>query len=299
LENFSQPLHDAAHAVADIRPVARNVPRFPMTVWLHIAQAAAQTAAREPFLRAVLDELVLVHAAPSRIVAATLARRLAAGHAPDPAVAGLVADTLDDDPATLASVEADLGAVTARDPACRSPLHALLHLKGFHALQAHRVAHGLWRRGRIDTAFWLAGLAAAALGVDIHPAVPVGAGVVLDHATGIVVGETAVIEDGVTLLHGVTLGATGKQRGDRHPKVRAGAMIGAGTQVLGDIEIGRMSRVGAGSVVLRDVPAFATVAGVPARVVRRPQSQAGGRFSMNACTPSSAERSIMLHAMVR
>jgi serine O-acetyltransferase len=287
------------HAVADIRRVARNAARFPMTVWLRMAHAATHTAAREPFLRPLLDELVLAPATPARIVAATLARRLAAGHAADPAVATLLADTLDEDPPTLASVEADLDAVTARDPACRSPLHALLHLKGFHALQTHRIAHSLWRRGRIDTAFWLAGLAAAVLGVDIHPAVPVGAGVVLDHATGIVVGETAVIEDGVTLLHGVTLGATGKQRGDRHPKVRAGAMLGAGAQVLGNIEIGAMSRVGAGSVVLSDVPALATVAGVPAQVVRLRQSHAGGRFSMNACTPSSAERSIMLHAMVR
>jgi len=270
-----------------------------MTAWTPIVRAAAQTAAREPFLRPLLEALVLAPATPARIVAATLAHRLAAGHATDPAVAALLADTLDDDPTTLATVEADLDAVTTRDPACRSALHALLHLKGFHALQTHRVAHGLWRRGRLDAAFWLAGLAAVVLGVDIHPAVPVGAGVVLDHATGIVIGETAVIEDGVTLLHGVTLGATGKQRGDRHPKVRAGALLGAGTQVLGNIEVGRMSRVGAGSVVLRDVPAFATVAGVPARVVRVRQSQAGGRFSMNACTPSSAERSIMLHAMVR
>jgi serine O-acetyltransferase len=169
----------------------------------------------------------------------------------------------------LPSVEADLVAVSVRDPACRSPLHALLYFKGFHALQAHRVAHSLWRRGRRDAAAWLANRTALALQVDIHPAVPFGRRVVIDHATGVVIGETALVEDDVTIFHGVTLGATGKHRGDRHPKVRRGALVGAGATVLGNVEIGRCSRVAAGSVVLAPVPPHCTVAGVPARVVRK------------------------------
>jgi serine O-acetyltransferase len=237
--------------------------RDPGLLWCEIGRRAHDTAAREPFLRPMLQEMVLSHATPAKIVAAVLARRLADG-----ALRPLVVDALRDDAGVLAALEADLCAVAARDPACRSPLQALLHFKGFQALQAHRVAHSLWRRGREEVAQWLSGLVSAMLGVDIHPAVPVGRGVVLDHATGIVVGETAVLEDDVTILHGVTLGATGKHGGDRHPKVRRGALLGACAQVLGSIEVGRMSKVGAGSVVLEDVPPQCTVAGVPARVVQ-------------------------------
>jgi serine O-acetyltransferase len=184
------------------------------------------------------------------------------------ALQALFLEVLDATPDVMRQIEDDLLTVVRRDPACRSPLHALLDLKGLHALQTHRIAHRLWQRERFAIAHRLASLASASLGVDIHPAVPIGRGVLLDHATGIVIGETARVEDDVTILQGVTLGATGKQRGDRHPKVRAGALLGAGALVLGNIEIGTMSKVGAGSVVLRDVPAHCTVAGVPARVVR-------------------------------
>jgi serine O-acetyltransferase len=226
-------------------------------------------AAREPVLRRVIDETVLIDSPPAQIVSAVLSRRLGWGDSAQVAtLRTLVLDVLGEDPAVLECLEADLNAVVARDPACGSCVHALLHLKGFHALQAHRVAHSLWQRGRPDVAHWLASQTAAALGVDIHPAVPIGRGVVLDHATGIVIGETAAVETGVTILQGVTLGATGKQRGDRHPKVGRGVLLGAGAKVLGNIEIGRMSKVGAGSVVLDPVPAYCTVAGVPARVVR-------------------------------
>jgi serine O-acetyltransferase len=231
-------------------------------LWGEIGRLAHATAAREPFLRALLHVTVLSHATPAKIVGAVLAQRLGDG-----ALQALVVDTLRDDPDMLACVEADLAAVATRDPACRSSLHALLHFKGFHALQAHRVAHSLWRRGREDLAHWLSSHVSATLGVDIHPAVPVGRRVMLDHATGIVIGETAVVEDDVVILHGVTLGATGKQRGDRHPKVRRGALLGAGASVLGNVEVGAMSKVGAGSIVLDDVPPHCTVAGVPARVV--------------------------------
>ena len=232
-----------------------------------LRRQAHEHVLRDPFLRRLLDELVLAHETAAQIVGAVLVRSLAAGHA-EAALHELLLQVLAEDAGVLLALEADLDAVTTRDPACRSALHALLHLKGFQALQLHRVAHSLWRRQRDGAALWLAGQSALALGVDIHPAVPVGRGVLFDHASGVVIGETAVIDDDVCILHGVTLGATGKQRGDRHPKVRRGAVLGAGACVLGNIEVGAMSRVGAGSVVLAPVPPHATVAGVPARVVR-------------------------------
>jgi serine O-acetyltransferase len=239
------------------------------SLWSEIESQAVEMAAREPMLRQKIDETGF-DATPARIVSAVLSCRLASGHrSAIPLLQTLVLDALGEDPTVLEFLEIDLRTVVAHDPACRSGLHALLHLKGFHALQTHRVAHSLWKRGREDIAHWLASQASATLGVDIHPAVPIGAGVMLDHGTGIVIGETAVVEEGVTILQGVTLGATGKHGGDRHPKVRHGALLGAGAMVLGNIEIGRMSRVGAGSVVLRSVPAYSTVTGVAARVVRR------------------------------
>ena len=237
-------------------------------LWSEIGRLAIEMAAREPLLRHMLDETVLSRETPAEVVGAALSRRLGSHRNHDAALEALVIETLHEDPAVLPSLEADLVAVTTHDPACRSSLHALLHLKGFHALQAHRVAHSLWQRGRLDVAHWLSSQASAGLGVDIHPAVPIGKGVMLDHATGIVIGETAVVEDDVSILQDVTLGATGKERGDRHPKVRRGAMLGAGAKILGNIEIGCMSKVGAGSVVVRAVPPHCTVAGVPARVVR-------------------------------
>jgi serine O-acetyltransferase len=237
-------------------------------LWSGIVRAACTLAELEPALRPMLFETVLPDWRPEAIVGAVLSRRL--GHTRErvTAVEALIVEALCIDPMVRPALEADLAAVTLRDPACRSALDVLLNLRGFHALQTHRVAHSLWRRGRPAVANWLAGCATAAFGVDIHPAVPFGRGVVLDHGTGVVIGETAVVEGGVLILHGVTLGATGKSRGDRHPKVRRGAMLGAGAQILGNIEIGAMSRVGAGSVVIDPVPDHCTVAGVPARVVR-------------------------------
>ena len=238
-------------------------PELPL--WTRVGLEATRAAAREPLLRPRLEALVLRAATPGRIVAAVLAKSLAGD---DERLEAIIDEALLVDRPVLACIEEDLEAVTRRDPACHSVLHALLHLKGFHALAAHRVAHSLWTRGRRDAAAWLAHEASVALGVDIHPAAPFGRRVLIDHATGLVVGETAVVEDDVAILHGVTLGATGKERGDRHPKVRRGAWIGAGAQVLGNIVLGRMSRIGAGSVVLRHVPAHATAVGVPARIVR-------------------------------
>lgn len=164
-------------------------------------------------------------------------------------------------------LRADLQAVYELDPACHRMLEPLLYFKGFHAIQTHRIAHALWRMERKDFAYYLQSRSSSVFQTDIHPAARLGAGIFLDHATGLVVGETAIIEDNVSLLHSVTLGGTGKAGGDRHPKIRRGVLIGAGAKILGNIEIGPCSKVASGSVVLKTVPAGVTVAGVPARVI--------------------------------
>jgi serine O-acetyltransferase len=174
---------------------------------------------------------------------------------------------LDHEPALLDAVRADLLAVLERDPACNRLIEPVLYFKGFHALQTHRLAHWLWNNGRSDFALTLQSLSSQIFQTDIHPAARIGKGVFLDHATGVVIGATSIVEDDVSMLHGVTLGGTGRTRGDRHPKVRRGVLIGAGAKVLGNIEIGRCAMIAAGSVVLDPVPPNKTVAGVPARIV--------------------------------
>lgn len=175
---------------------------------------------------------------------------------------------VEDAPEIVDALRADIAAVVDRDPACERFIEPFLYFKGFHAIQIHRLAHWLWKTGERDFALYLQSRSSDVFQTDIHPAVRIGRGVFLDHATGLVVGETSVIEDDVSMLQGVTLGGTGKEAGDRHPKVRKGAMIGAGAKVLGNIEVGANARIAAGSVVLRSVPANATVAGVPAKIVR-------------------------------
>ena len=166
----------------------------------------------------------------------------------------------------------DLSAVQERDPAARSMIVPFLYFKGFHALQAHRAAHWFWLQGRTALALYLQSQVSEVFNVDIHPAARIGKGILMDHGTGVVIGETAVIGDDVSLLHEVTLGGTGKESGDRHPKVGRGVMIGAGAKILGNITIGEGSKIAAGSVVLSDVPAHSTVAGIPAKVVGRPKT---------------------------
>src|SRR5690606_35565971 len=161
----------------------------------------------------------------------------------------------------------DIQAYYDRDPACDRFSMPMLYFKGFHAIQTHRLAHWLWLRGRRDLALYLQSRSSTVFQTDIHPECRMGKGIFLDHATGVVIGQTAVVEDNVSLLHGVTLGGTGKAGGDRHPKIRHGVLIGAGAKILGNIEIGHCSKVAAGSVVLRPVPPNRTVAGVPARII--------------------------------
>jgi serine O-acetyltransferase len=176
-------------------------------------------------------------------------------------------EAIEADAAIGAAVRVDLSAVFERDPACHSYVEAFLFYKGFHALECYRIAHWLWGQGREGLALFFQSRVSEVFDVDIHPAARLGRGIMIDHATGVVIGETAVVEDDVSMLHGVTLGGTGKETGDRHPKIRRGVLLSMGAKILGNIEIGEYSRIGAGSVVLKSVPAGCTAVGVPAKLV--------------------------------
>ncbi|TNE36824.1 MAG: serine O-acetyltransferase [Alphaproteobacteria bacterium] len=186
------------------------------------------------------------------------------------------------------SARADIVAVYNRDPACKMFAQPFLYFKGYHALQSYRIAHWLWETDEEPMALFLQNRISEVFGVDIHPAAQIGKGVMFDHATGIVIGETAVVEDDVSMLHEVTLGGTGKEDGDRHPKVRRGVLLSVGAKVLGNIEIGECSRVAAGSVVLHDVPARKTVAGVPARIVGDAKCNESPSHDMDHAWPDNA-----------
>lgn len=236
-------------------------------VWARVRAEAEEMARREPELASFVYATILNHDSLESAVLHRIAARL--DH-PDVGAAALrqaFETALEAEPAIATAIRADIVAVGERDPASTRHLDAVLYFKGYHALQAHRLAHRLYLMGRRDFALYLQSRTSNALQVDIHPAVPLGKGVFLDHGTGFVAGETAEIEDEVSILHGVTLGGTGKESGDRHPKIRRGVLLGAGAKILGNIEVGRGSRVAAGSVVLAPVPPCTTVAGVPAKVV--------------------------------
>jgi serine O-acetyltransferase len=233
-----------------------------------ILRGEAETAAeRETMLRGFLDLAVLRHKSFGRALASLLAGKLAERFMPAERLEDLARGAMAEDAQIIDAARADLVAIRTRDPAAENFLTPFLYYKGFQALEWHRVAHSLWGQGRHDLAHYLASRVSEVFAVDIHPAVPVGRGVFIDHGTGVVIGETSVIGNDVSILQNVTLGGTGKERGDRHPKVRDGVLLAAGAKVLGNIEIGARAKVGAGSVVLKDVPPCATVAGVPARIV--------------------------------
>jgi len=236
-------------------------------LWEELRLEARGVATREEMLRGFLDVAVLRQTSFASGLGALLARKLAELSVPAERLGDLAFAAMADEPAIIAAAAADLLAIRTRDPAAESYLTPFLYYKGFHALQWHRIGYWLWHSGRQDLAHFLQSRVSQVFAVDIHPAVPVGSGVFIDHGTGLVVGETAVIGDDVSILHEVTLGGTGKERGDRHPKVRDGVLLCAGAKVLGNVEIGRDAKIGAGSVVLHDVPPRATVAGVPARIV--------------------------------
>jgi serine O-acetyltransferase len=236
-------------------------------VWETLRQEAAKAMSEEPGLAHLLDDVILSRESLSASLSARLARRLAREDMPRSAMEPLLAGVFEANPLIVHSAARDILAMYERDPACFSPLEPLLFFKGFLALATYRVSHQLWQEQRRWLALYLQSLASEVFAVDIHPAAQIGCGILLDHATSFVVGETAIIEDDVSILHEVTLGGTGKESGDRHPVIRSGVLIGAGAKILGRVEIGAGAKVGAGSVVLDDVPPHCTVAGVPAVVV--------------------------------
>ncbi len=235
--------------------------------WALIREEAARVRAREERLTLLIDDVFLTRDSLASSVAARLSRKLAREDLGADEISSLLQEIFQAHPALIASMTSDLIAINDRDPACLSLMHPLLHYKGFMAISTYRVSHQLWTNGRRDLAFYFQSLSSEIFGVDIHPAARLGCGIFLDHATSLVIGETSIVEDHVSILHEVTLGGTGKSSGERHPIVRSGVMIGAGSKILGRVEIGQGAKIGAGSVVLDDVAPHKTVAGVPAIVV--------------------------------
>ncbi len=236
-------------------------------IWSSVRAEAQQAVETDPVLAAFIYSTILNHDRLEDAVIHRLSERLDHPDVGADLIRQTYAAMLRELPEWSTIVRVDMQAYFDRDPACDRFLMPLLYFKGFHAIQTHRLAHWLWSRGRKDFALYLQSRSSAVFQTDIHPASRIGKGIFIDHGTGLVVGETAVVEDDVSMLHGVTLGGTGKAGGDRHPKIRHGVLIGAGAKILGNIEIGHCSRVAAGSVVLHPVPNNKTVAGVPARIV--------------------------------
>src|SRR6187399_3194611 len=236
-------------------------------VWSRIREEAEEVARREPELSSFIYSSILHHDRFETAVVHRIAERLDHADVSGELIRQAYADALEDDPSLGDAFRADIVATIDRDPAAHRYIDPLLYFKGFHAIQTHRLAHWLYQKGRKDFAYYLQSRASAAFQTDINPAARIGRGIFLDHATGFVVGETAVIEDDCSILHDVTLGGTGKEHEDRHPKIRRGVLIGAGAKILGNIEIGHCARIAAGSVVIKPVPHNVTVAGVPAKIV--------------------------------
>lgn len=236
-------------------------------IWGEIRRAASAEFEREPVLGGYLYDYVLRHQNFADALCHNLVSALTDKGMTDAAVHHLVIGVLHHTPEAVEASMCDLDAIVARDPAANGHLHPFLYYKGFRALQCWRVAHGLWLQGRKGPAYFLQSRISEVFSMDIHPAARIGRGIFIDHGTGVVIGETCVVEDNVSILHNVTLGGTGKETDDRHPKVRQGVLIGAGAKILGNIEVGMGSKVAAGSVVLNPVPSHCTVAGVPAKVV--------------------------------
>jgi serine O-acetyltransferase len=236
-------------------------------VWSDLREEAIRMAASEPALASFVHATILNHERMEEALTYHLAQKLGNDDVGAMQVRQVFDQAFTDAPVIGEEVRADLSAIYDRDPAVNTFVEPFLFFKGFHALQSYRITHWLWAKGRKALAFHFQSRISEVFGVDIHPAARIGRGVMIDHGTGVVIGETAVVEDDVSMLQGVTLGGTGKEAGDRHPKIRRGVMIGSGAKILGNIEIGAFSRVGAGSVVLKDVPERCTAVGVPAKVV--------------------------------
>ena len=236
-------------------------------VWRRVCEEAVEAIRNEPLLGGLIHSGLLHHSTLERALAYRFSLKLASGEMSEQILREIADQAYDSDPEIGAAARSDLMAVYERDPACHRFLQPLLFFKGYQAVQAYRIAHWLWDNSRRDMAYFVQMRCSEVFGVDIHPAARIGTGVMIDHAHSIVIGETAVVGNDVSMLHSVTLGGTGKEDGDRHPKIGDGVLIGAGAKVLGNISVGHHSRIAAGSVVLTEVPPCSTVAGVPARIV--------------------------------
>lgn len=236
-------------------------------VWQRIREEAETAVAEEPLMGGLIHATILHHKGFEAALSYRMAMKLASPEMSEQILREMADEAYADSASLTEAARADLVAVYERDPACHRFMQPLLYFKGFQAVQAYRLGHWLWRQGRADMAYFIQMRVSEAFGIDIHPAARIGRGIMIDHAHSIVIGETAVVGDNVSMLHSVTLGGTGKEHDDRHPKIGDGVLIGAGAKVLGNIRVGNCSRIAAGSVVLEDVPACKTVAGVPARIV--------------------------------
>lgn len=252
-------------------------PKAPPPVWAALRNEAYAAAKNEAALASLLAAVILNHDTLGDALSYQLARKLGDQELRAMSLRDTIEEAYEANPDIVETAELDLKAVFERDPACKGYVQPFLFFKGFLALQTHRVAHWLYNEGRQTMAYYLQSRTSELFQVDINPATRIGRGVFVDHGTGIVIGETAVIGDDVSMLQGVTLGGTGAEQGDRHPKVGKGVLLGAGAKVLGNIKIGDYAKIASGSVVLKDVPAGCTAAGVPARLVNCPTCEEPAR----------------------
>ena len=258
--------------------------------WDRLLEEAKELCKQEPVLASFVYSTVINQDSLELAICHRLAQRLSQAEVDMGQLSKTFEDLLDEKPEIGDAFRADLAAVFDRDPACNRLIEPLLYFKGFHALETHRFAHELWKSGRKDFAYYLQSQASRVFGVDMHPAAVIGRGIMFDHSTGIVIGETASVGDDASILHGVTLGGSGKAAGDRHPKIGRCVMVGAGAKILGNISVGDCARIAAGSVVLKDVPRNTTVAGVPARVVGKAGCPEPAR-AMNQLLEENSEKS--------
>ncbi len=249
--------------MAERKPVIKEVD----PVWQRILREGQDALKEEPLLGGLIHSSILHHNSIEKALSYRVSLKLASGEMSEQLLREICDEAYRSDPEIAMAVRADLTAVFERDPACHRLIQPMLFFKGFQAVQAYRVAHWLWTEGRKDMAYYFQMRCSEVFGIDIHPNARIGQGIMIDHAHSIVIGETAVVGNNVSMLHSVTLGGTGKEEEDRHPKIGDGVLIGAGAKVLGNIKVGNCSRIAAGSVVLEEVPACKTVAGVPARIV--------------------------------
>jgi len=252
------------------------------SLWQAMRSEVHARAEFEPIMATYFQATVLNHDTLDGSLSFLLASKLDSSVVSSMALREIIQDAFANEASLTRAAEIDIKATRERDPACNSYSTPFLFYKGFQALQIHRVAHWLWTQERHSLAFFLQNQVSTIFGVDIHPAARIGCGIMFDHATGLVIGETAIVEDDVSILHGVTLGGTGKESGDRHPKIRSGVMIGANASIIGNLEIGEGAKVGAGSVVMKDVPPHVTVAGIPAKIIGTLNQECDGR-DMDQC----------------